>query len=272
MRRRGELPLQLLAGRRPTRAGCGGARRSSSTARPSPTGSCVLDVDALAEAEDENWVWQGAAVLRPGYRRGARRAVARRRGRDRGARVRPRDARRSSRTGSRCPRRRAGSAGSTRTASTSAPTSATGSLTSPATRGSPRSGGAARRSTRRPPCSRASRTTCRPARTTTRPRASSATSSYRSLDFYRTEKYLRTPAASWSASTCRTTRRPSAHREWLLISTRTRVDGRRHDLPGGRAARRAVRRLPGRRARARRSCSSPTSTPRSPTTRGPATT
>ncbi|WP_020671667.1 prolyl oligopeptidase family serine peptidase [Amycolatopsis nigrescens] len=32
-----------------------------------PDWELLLDVDALAEAEDENWVWQGAAVLRPGY-------------------------------------------------------------------------------------------------------------------------------------------------------------------------------------------------------------
>jgi prolyl oligopeptidase len=29
----------------------------------------LLDVDALGRAENENWVWQGAAALRPGYRR-----------------------------------------------------------------------------------------------------------------------------------------------------------------------------------------------------------
>ena len=34
-----------------------------------PEWELVLDVDALAKAEDESWVWQGAAVLRPGYRR-----------------------------------------------------------------------------------------------------------------------------------------------------------------------------------------------------------
>jgi len=34
-----------------------------------PEWELVLDVDALAEAEDESWVWQGATVLRPGYRR-----------------------------------------------------------------------------------------------------------------------------------------------------------------------------------------------------------
>ena len=35
-----------------------------------PEWELLLDVDALAEAEGENWVWQGATVLRPGYRRG----------------------------------------------------------------------------------------------------------------------------------------------------------------------------------------------------------
>ncbi|MEV6911025.1 prolyl oligopeptidase family serine peptidase [Amycolatopsis sp. NPDC051071] len=32
-----------------------------------PEWETLLDVDALAEADGENWVWQGAAVLRPGY-------------------------------------------------------------------------------------------------------------------------------------------------------------------------------------------------------------
>lgn len=34
-----------------------------------PAWEIVLDVDALGAAEDENWVWHGAQVLRPGYRR-----------------------------------------------------------------------------------------------------------------------------------------------------------------------------------------------------------
>jgi prolyl oligopeptidase len=34
-----------------------------------PGWEVVLDVDALGRADGENWVWQGAAVLRPGYRR-----------------------------------------------------------------------------------------------------------------------------------------------------------------------------------------------------------
>ncbi|HWC81637.1 MAG TPA: prolyl oligopeptidase family serine peptidase [Pseudonocardiaceae bacterium] len=34
-----------------------------------PEWEVLLDIDALGAAEDENWVWQGAAVLRPGYQR-----------------------------------------------------------------------------------------------------------------------------------------------------------------------------------------------------------
>ncbi|HEY8546255.1 MAG TPA: prolyl oligopeptidase family serine peptidase [Acidimicrobiales bacterium] len=34
-----------------------------------PDWEVLLDVDALAEAEGENWVWKGASVLRPGFRR-----------------------------------------------------------------------------------------------------------------------------------------------------------------------------------------------------------
>lgn len=35
-----------------------------------PEWEVLLDVDALAEAEDENWVWEGATVLRPDFRFG----------------------------------------------------------------------------------------------------------------------------------------------------------------------------------------------------------
>jgi prolyl oligopeptidase len=38
--------------------------------KDTPGWELLLDLDALAEAEDENWVWQGATVLRPGYRFG----------------------------------------------------------------------------------------------------------------------------------------------------------------------------------------------------------
>jgi prolyl oligopeptidase len=36
---------------------------------PDPVWEIVLDVDALAAAEGESWVWQGATALRPAYRR-----------------------------------------------------------------------------------------------------------------------------------------------------------------------------------------------------------
>ncbi|BCJ64348.1 prolyl oligopeptidase family serine peptidase [Polymorphospora rubra] len=38
--------------------------------RPEPRWEVLLDIDALAAAEDENWVWGGATVLRPDFRRG----------------------------------------------------------------------------------------------------------------------------------------------------------------------------------------------------------
>lgn len=37
--------------------------------RPKPDWQVLLDVDALAAEEAENWVWKGPTVLRPGYRR-----------------------------------------------------------------------------------------------------------------------------------------------------------------------------------------------------------
>ncbi|WP_020574236.1 prolyl oligopeptidase family serine peptidase [Actinopolymorpha alba] len=36
---------------------------------PTPDWQVLIDVDALAERDGENWVWQGAAVLRPGFGR-----------------------------------------------------------------------------------------------------------------------------------------------------------------------------------------------------------
>lgn len=37
--------------------------------RHDPEWDVVIDVDALAATEDENWVWAGAAVLRPDFQR-----------------------------------------------------------------------------------------------------------------------------------------------------------------------------------------------------------
>ena len=36
---------------------------------PQPAWQTVIDIDALNEAEGEDWVWHGASVLRPGYRK-----------------------------------------------------------------------------------------------------------------------------------------------------------------------------------------------------------
>ena len=37
--------------------------------RDSPDGHVIIDIDALAAAEDENWVWAGADVIEPEYTR-----------------------------------------------------------------------------------------------------------------------------------------------------------------------------------------------------------
>ena len=37
--------------------------------KDSPEWDVVIDVDALAAAEDENWVWEGADIIEPGYTR-----------------------------------------------------------------------------------------------------------------------------------------------------------------------------------------------------------
>ncbi len=37
--------------------------------KPEPTWDVILDLDALGKAEDENWVWKGADLLRPDYKR-----------------------------------------------------------------------------------------------------------------------------------------------------------------------------------------------------------
>ena len=108
VRRARRVPLQLLAGRRPP-ARPVAAHHARAVPPDEPEWDVLLDLDALAADEGENWVWaRRASVLRPEQRRALLSAVPRRRRRGRGARVRPRDARRSSTaTASRCPRRRA---------------------------------------------------------------------------------------------------------------------------------------------------------------------
>ncbi len=46
-----------------------------------PDWDVILDVDALAPADDENWVWAGADVIEPDLHAGADQPVPRRRGR-----------------------------------------------------------------------------------------------------------------------------------------------------------------------------------------------
>ena len=67
---RGAPCLQFLAGRGSIPRGSGGARRSRTTAATSPEWEILLDVDALAKAEGENWVWRGCVSLPPEHRRG----------------------------------------------------------------------------------------------------------------------------------------------------------------------------------------------------------
>ena len=99
---------------RRTRAACGGAPRWRSTAAE-PDWEMLLDVDALAAAEGENWVWQGVDRAAPGLRPrawSACRAAAPTRAWCASSTSSDAGVRR--RTASRCPRRRATSAGSTR--------------------------------------------------------------------------------------------------------------------------------------------------------------
>ena len=93
-----------------------------SYAEEQPEWQVLLDVDALARAEGESWVWQGSQLLRPGY---GRALIELSRGGADAAVVREFDLPQwpSSTTASGCPRPRASWAGSTPTPSTPAPTS-----------------------------------------------------------------------------------------------------------------------------------------------------
>ena len=123
-----------------------------------PAWETVIDLDALGEAEKENWVWHGATPLKPAYERclvslsrgGADADVCA------SSTSRPRP---SSRADTRCPRPRARSPGGTSTASSWAPTS--GPVRSPnrAIPGSSRSGRGAPRWRRPRPSTSARPTT-----------------------------------------------------------------------------------------------------------------
>ena len=245
------------SGRTPsTRAGCGGAPRWTSTAAE-PEWEVLLDLDALAAAEDENWVWQGADVLRPDYplliscpgaaptprwcasstwrTRVRRRRLRAARGEERRRLDRPRHVFVGTDFGP-------------------------GSLTNS---GYPRivkrwrRGHAARRGRDRVR-GRARRTSC--VRRRARPDAGlRARPVGRRLDFFHARR-LRLRGGELSGSTCPTT--PNrVHREWLLVRLRSAWAVGDDHLSGRRAAGRPVRRVPRGQARLHGRCSRPTRTP-----------
>ena len=55
-------------GTRPIRAASGRRTTLEDYVTGDPDWEVILDLDALAEAEGEDWVWKGAACLRPDYR------------------------------------------------------------------------------------------------------------------------------------------------------------------------------------------------------------
>ena len=109
-----------------TRGGCGGARRWTATAPTIPDWDVIIDLDALAAAEDENWVWGGADVIYPERTRAmvslSRGGVGRRGD----ARIRHDHTAIRRSTASSCRRPSRAPRGRTRTPCWCAPTSATG--------------------------------------------------------------------------------------------------------------------------------------------------
>ena len=89
-RRRGGVALQLLAGRRSTRAACGGAPRWPNTARPSPRGRRCSTSTRSARPRTRTGSGRARNCLLSGLRALPGLAVARRRRRGRCARVRRR--------------------------------------------------------------------------------------------------------------------------------------------------------------------------------------
>jgi prolyl oligopeptidase len=91
--------------------------------KPQPAWETVLDLDALAAADGENWVWHGADCLDPDYKRCL---ISLSRGGADADVVREFDleTRASSKAASRCPRPRTTWAGKTSTTSTWPPISA----------------------------------------------------------------------------------------------------------------------------------------------------
>jgi prolyl oligopeptidase len=195
---------------------------------PEPDWELVLDVDALARAEGENWVWQGAAVLRPAYRRAL---VELSRGGADAAVVREFDL--ETRTfvedGFTLPEAKSRIGWIDENRVYVGTDFGDGSLT---TSGYPRIAKEWRRGT---PLDAATLVYEGKPEDVSAGAFHDPTEGferdfvYRNLDFYRTEKYLRTPGGLVRIEVPDDAE-TSAHREWLLISTRSEwtVDGTTH--------------------------------------------
>ena len=94
---RGAAAISTISGRMPKiRAASGGGRRSRISQAEQPTWEIILDVDALAAEEGEDWLLELDAATLPGNARaGDPEPFARRQRRRHAARVRHRRARRS---------------------------------------------------------------------------------------------------------------------------------------------------------------------------------
>ena len=234
-----------------------------------PEWDVVIDVDALAAADDENWVWAGADVIEPDHtlalislsRGGSDAAVVRE------FDMRTRRIRR--RTASSCPRPRPRSAGKTRTPCWSAPTSGEGSLTDS---GYPR---LVKRWRRGQPLADAETvfsgcgTDVIVAASVDRTPGFERTMVSRAIDFFNDEVYeLR--GGEFIRIDAPTDASVSMHRNWLLIELRTDWSpGPAVPPAGSLLAADYDEFLAG--TAICTWCSSPTSTPACTTTRGPAT-
>jgi prolyl oligopeptidase len=185
-----------------------------------PDWELVLDVDALGKAEDESWVWQGAAVLRPGYRRAL---VELSRGGADATVVREFDLETKTfvEDGFTLPEAKSRVGWIDEDRIYVGTDFGDGSLT---TSGYPRIAKEWRRGT---PLSEAVTVFEGKPDDVSAGAYHDSTEGferdfvYRNLDFYRTEKYLRRPGGELVKVDVQDDADTSAHREWLLISTRT---------------------------------------------------
>ena len=207
-----------------------------------PAWETVLDLDALGAAEKENWVWHGADCLKPEYKRCL---VSLSRGGADADVVREFDLETKAfvKDGFSCPRPRARSAGCDARHALRRHRLRPGLADRPpATRGSPRSGSAARRSPQAEtvfegkPDDVAVVALPRP-----HARASSATSSTRGIDvLHRTRSSCAADGKLVKIEKPDSAERQRPPRPAAPRAAR-RLDGRRQDLPRGRAARRRLR-------------------------------